>query len=97
MVLVNNSFIVSKVGHNLASASTPCYAWALMTNHAHLVIRTGIVPLATLMRRLLTGYAGAFDRGHRRHGHFFRTVINPSFAELAERIGMGQPVVRVFV
>jgi len=63
---------LERLGHNLAAASTPCYAWALMTNHVHLLIRTGIVPLATLMRRLLTGYAGAFNRRHRRHGHLFQ-------------------------
>lgn len=53
-------------------ATTPCYAWALMTNHVHLLIRTANIPLATLMRRLLTGYAVAFNRRHRRHGQLFQ-------------------------
>lgn len=43
-----------------------------MTNHVHLLLRTGIVPLATLMRRLLTGYAISFNRRHRRHGQLFQ-------------------------
>jgi putative transposase len=38
----------------------------------HLLLRTGKVPLATLMRRLLTGYAGSFNRRHRRHGQLFQ-------------------------
>jgi len=51
---------------------TPCYGWALMSNHVHLLLRTGIVPIASIMRRLLTGYAVRFNRRHRRHGHLFQ-------------------------
>ena len=51
---------------------TPCYAWALMTNHVHLLLRTGTVPIASVMRRLLTGYAVRFNRRHRRSGHLFQ-------------------------
>ena len=55
-----------------SDTSTPCYAWSLMSNHVHLLIRTTDAPLATLMRRLLTGYAIAFNRRHRRHGQLFQ-------------------------
>ncbi|MEK7205308.1 MAG: transposase [candidate division NC10 bacterium] len=48
------------------------YAWALLPNHAHLLLRTGRRPLARSMRSLLTGYAGAFNRRHRRVGHLFQ-------------------------
>jgi len=48
------------------------YAWALLPNHAHLLVRTGIRPLPRSMRRLLTGYAGAFNRRHQRVGHLFQ-------------------------
>ncbi len=43
-----------------------------MSNHVHLLIRTAGVSLATLMRRLLTGYAMAFNRRHQRHGQLFQ-------------------------
>ena len=33
-------------------------AWALVPNHAHLLVRTGRRPLAAAMRSLLTGYVG---------------------------------------
>jgi REP element-mobilizing transposase RayT len=49
------------------------YAWALLPNHAHLLVRTGSRPLARSMRSLLTGYAGAFNRRHKRVGHLFQT------------------------
>ena len=48
------------------------YAWALLPNHAHLLVRTGTRPLARTMRALLTGYAGAFNRRHRRAGQLFQ-------------------------
>jgi REP element-mobilizing transposase RayT len=31
------------------------YAWALLPNHAHVLVRTGTRPLARSMRSLLTG------------------------------------------
>jgi putative transposase len=55
----------------VAETSTPCFAWALMTNHVHLLLRTGLTPIATVMRRLLTGYAQQFNRRHKRHGQLF--------------------------
>ena len=36
------------------------YAWALLPNHVHLLVRTGPRPLGRTMGSLLTGYAGAF-------------------------------------
>jgi REP element-mobilizing transposase RayT len=56
----------------LSDSKTACFAWAIMTNHLHLLLRTGTAPIATLMRRLLTGYAMSFNRRHRRHGHLFQ-------------------------
>ena len=47
-------------------------AWALLPTHVHLLVRTGHHPLATAMRRLLTGYAVAFNHRHQRHGHLFQ-------------------------
>ena len=32
---------------------TVVYAWALMPNHVHLLIRTGVEPLSGVMRRIL--------------------------------------------
>ena len=63
---------VHQLGRVLGATGTPCYAWALLPNHVHLLLRTGSVPLTTVMRRLLTGYAGAFNRRHHRHGYLFQ-------------------------
>jgi putative transposase len=49
-----------------------CFAWSLMPNHTHLLLRTGPVPLAKLMHRLNTGFAVRFNRKHDRVGHLFQ-------------------------
>ncbi|MDD2320422.1 MAG: transposase [Geobacteraceae bacterium] len=56
----------------LPETETRCYAWALIPNHFHLLLKTGNVPVASIMRRLLTGYAAGFNRRHRRSGHLFQ-------------------------
>ena len=63
---------LKRLGSILTETQTPCYAWALMPNHFHLLLRTGMAPIATVMRRLLTGYAVFHNRRHKRHGHLFQ-------------------------
>lgn len=63
---------LKRLGHILEDTRTTCYAWALMPNHFHLLLRTGTVPVATVMRRLLTGHAIAYNHRHGRHGHLFQ-------------------------
>jgi len=65
-----NNFI-NRLSTILKQTSTYCYAWALIPNHFHLLLRTGKEPIATVMRRLLTGYAVSYNRRHRRSGHLF--------------------------
>ena len=68
---------VHRFGRVLTETSTPCYAWALMPNHLHLLLRTGNVPITTLMRRLLTGYAASFNLRHKTAmATCFRNVSN---------------------
>lgn len=56
----------------LEDTQTQCYAWALIPNHFHILLRTGPTPLSTVMRRLMTGYAVTFNLRHRRSGHLFQ-------------------------
>ncbi|MCD6293746.1 MAG: transposase [Deltaproteobacteria bacterium] len=58
----------------LPECKTGCYAWALIPNHAHLLLRTGIVPIATIMRRLLTGDALKYNHRHRNMVSSSRTA-----------------------
>ena len=84
---------VKRLGDILTEAETPIYAWALIPNHLHLLLKTGMIPIATIMRRLLTGYAVYFNRRHRRHGHLFQNRYKsilcqeePYFLELVRYI-----------
>jgi putative transposase len=63
---------IERLSELLSESQTPCYAWALMSTHAHLLLRTGSLAVASIMRRLLTGYGVRFNRRHRRHGHLFQ-------------------------
>ena len=56
----------------LSETQTRCYAWALLPNHFHLLLRTGNTPIARVMWQLLSGYAGRFNRLHRRSAHLFQ-------------------------
>ena len=63
---------VERLATVLSETSTSCFAWALIPNHFHLLVRTGSVPISVVMRRLLTGYAVHFNRRHHRSGHLFQ-------------------------
>ncbi len=55
----------------MRDTGTTIYAWALLPNHAHLLLRSGLGGLPKFMMRLLTGYASRYH--HHRHGHLFQT------------------------
>ena len=63
---------VRRLGLLAVETKTAVYAWALMSNHAHLLVCSGTAGLAKFMRRLLTGYAVSYNLRHRRHGHLFQ-------------------------
>jgi putative transposase len=46
---------LKRLGTILTETQTPCYAWVMMRNHVHLLLKTGLTPVATVMRRLLIG------------------------------------------
>jgi REP-associated tyrosine transposase len=74
-------------------ANAGLYAWAFMPNHAHVLVRTGTVPLSQLAQRWLGSYATTFNLVHRRAGHLFqgrfKNVLveeDPYFLELVRYI-----------
>jgi len=48
------------------------YAYCLMTNHVHLALETGPVPLSRIVLALHGSYEQAFNQRHRRVGHLFQ-------------------------
>src|SRR5574341_2146004 len=63
---------IRRIAEQAESTGLEVLAWVVLPNHLHLLVRTGRRPLANVMRRLLTGYAGTFNRRHKRHGHLFQ-------------------------
>jgi REP-associated tyrosine transposase len=64
--------LVSRMGEAATSTSTAIYAWSLMTNHVHILLRSGHEGLPRFMRRFLTGCAIGYNLRHGRHGHLFQ-------------------------
>ncbi len=69
------------------------YAWALMNNHAHILLRSSELGLPAFMRRFLSGYAISYNKRHKRYGHLFqnryKSIIceeEPYFTELVRYI-----------
>ena len=84
---------LGRLGDVATVPGTTLYAWALLPNHAHLLLRSGPAGLPQVMRRLLTGYAQAYNRRHRRVGHLFqnryKSIVveeDPYFRELVRYI-----------
>jgi REP element-mobilizing transposase RayT len=63
---------VTRLGDVAQTTGTAIYAWAVLPNHAHLLVRSGPAGLSGFMRRLLTGYAVTFNRRHKRVGYLFQ-------------------------
>jgi putative transposase len=69
---VDRNDFVGRMGRIALDTGTVIYGWSLMTNHCHILARSGLLGLPTYMRRLLTGYAISYNRRHSRHGHLFQ-------------------------
>lgn len=62
---------IERLEKNILEAKCSIYAWALMTNHVHLLFKSGGKGISTVMRKLLTWYAIYYNRRHKRTGHLF--------------------------
>jgi len=86
---------VRRLARILEETKTPCYAWALMPNHLHLLLQTAVTPISRVMQRLLTGYAVSFNLRSKRAGHLFQNRYkdilcqeDSYFLELVRYIGL---------
>ena len=68
----DREMFVERLGRLLVESCTDCFAWTLIPNHFHLLLRCNHYDLSRFMRRLLTGYAVTFNRRHSRSGHLFQ-------------------------
>jgi len=64
--------MISRMEELVKETDIKIYAWSLMTNHVHILLKSGHCGLSRFMRRLLTGYAISYNIRHRRYGHLFQ-------------------------
>ena len=53
----DRSLFLARLGQEIVEAQACVYAWVLMGNHLHLLVRSGQRGISALMRKLLTWYA----------------------------------------
>lgn len=77
----------------LTKTSSQCHAWALMSNHIHLLVKTTQKPLSKLMQQFLAQYAVYFNKKYKRRGYLFqgryKSILcqkDPYFIELVKYI-----------
>lgn len=69
---IDREGFVSRMGKLAIETQTAIHAWALLDNHAHILLRSSTYGLSGYMRRLLTGHAVVYNQRHNRHGHLFQ-------------------------
>ncbi len=62
---------LERLGENVLQGQCTVHAWVLMTNHVHLLFKSGKDGISAVMRKQLTWYAQYFNRRHSRTGHLF--------------------------
>lgn len=72
---------LARLGRCLGRYQAQCLAWAIMSNHYHLLLRAGTQPLSSLMSSLLSGYAGCYNRRHDRVGYVFQNRFKSILCE----------------
>ena len=68
----DRSVFLSLFGKYIDFVDYRCYAWVLMSNHYHLVVRTSDQDLWVLMKPLNTSYARYHKKKYKRDGPLFR-------------------------
>lgn len=75
----DRDFFLARLGRLARETGIQIYAFALIPNHFHLLVRRDGDRLSSFMQRLLTAYAIHYNRKSRRSGHLFqnryKTVI----------------------
>jgi len=66
---------VGRIEKSASATGAIIYAWSLLTNHAHLLLRSGPKGLLAFMMRVLTGYAIVFCS--RNFGQELRLMRRP--------------------
>ena len=77
----DRSLFLDRLAKLVGESGAALYAWALMPNHAHALLRTGQISLSRFVQRWLGSYASSFNRRHRRVGHLFQNRFKNTLVE----------------
>lgn len=84
---------IQRLGKVFTDSCAEIFAWVLMANHFHLLIKIGKKSLKSIMRELLTGHAIYYNKKHERTGYLYqgryKSIVceeEPYFLELVRYI-----------
>ena len=69
----DHEYFLKALRLSVEASGASVLAYCLMTNHVHLVLRTGAESIGQTMKRLGVRYAGWFNRKYARRVIYFRT------------------------
>jgi REP element-mobilizing transposase RayT len=72
---------LAQLGHHLHHCAVDLYAFVLMDNHFHALVRTPRANLSRFMQRLLSSYALYARYKHHRPGHLFQGRFKAKLVE----------------
>lgn len=67
----DKKFFIAQLANTKKKFGFDLYAYALLDNHYHLLLKTGEVPLQKIMHRQNSLYSRFYNRAHGRSGHLF--------------------------
>lgn len=67
----DKALFLERLSNNATDGKCTIYAWVLMSNHLHILFKSGREGISSVMRKLLTWYAQYYNRRHHRSGHLF--------------------------
>ena len=70
------------------------YAWCLMSNHVHLLIKEGNEDISTSMKRMGVSYAGYYNWKYRITGHLFQDRFR---SENVEDLTYFKPLLDIYI
>jgi putative transposase len=77
----DRSRFLEELTTRVVASAAALYAWALMPNHAHVLVRTGAMALSSVAQCWLGAYAGSFNRTHGRVGYLFQSRFKSILVE----------------
>jgi REP element-mobilizing transposase RayT len=77
----DRSDFLSIVSLEKTRAQSLLLAYCLISNHFHLLLHVGPMPISVIMQRILSRYSNHINSGRRVHGHLFQGRFKDSLCQ----------------